>query len=91
MFQLNTHGLQTLKNLIERCWHPNPEKRPSFLVVIKELSQLLDDMPRKVGHCLRQTGPYADSVVYEGHNIWLDVSVICAQFDGFLMKMQTMM
>lgn len=40
--------LQTLKSLIERCWHPNPERRPSFLTVINELSGLLDGMPRKV-------------------------------------------
>jgi serine/threonine protein kinase len=41
-------ALQTLKALIEKCWHPNPERRPSFLLIINELSQLLDNMPRKV-------------------------------------------
>ena len=41
-------ALQTLKSLIEKCWHPNPERRPSFLLIINELSKLLDNMPRKV-------------------------------------------
>ena len=41
-------ALQTLKALIEKCWHPNPERRPSFLLIINELSKLLDNMPRKV-------------------------------------------
>lgn len=33
---------------MERCWHPNPERRPSFLTVIEELSGLVDNMQRKV-------------------------------------------
>lgn len=41
-------ALQTLKSLMEKCWHPNPERRPSFLLIINELSKLLDNMPRKV-------------------------------------------
>ena len=39
---------QTLKSLIERCWHPNPEKRPNFVIIIDELTKLLDTMQRKV-------------------------------------------
>eukprot|EP01122_Echinamoeba_exundans_P007771 TRINITY_DN2460_c0_g1_i5.p1 TRINITY_DN2460_c0_g1~~TRINITY_DN2460_c0_g1_i5.p1 ORF type:complete len:418 (+),score=102.28 TRINITY_DN2460_c0_g1_i5:342-1595(+) len=30
-----------LRNLIERCWHPNPEFRPSFHQIIKELDVVL--------------------------------------------------
>ena len=62
-------ALQTLKALIEQCWHPNPERRPSFLIVIKELSQLLDNMPRKVSDQHRHT--HARRAVHRLHSLCL--------------------
>jgi len=47
---------QTLKKLIEKCWHPNPEKRPNFVVIVDELTELLATMPRK-----GKTGPTGPS------------------------------
>lgn len=30
------HGLQELRELIARCWSPNPEDRPAFVQLVKE-------------------------------------------------------
>lgn len=40
--------VQTLKELIEQCWHPNPTRRPNFTTIIAQLTKLLETMPRKV-------------------------------------------
>ena len=36
--------LQALKSMVERCWHKDPEKRPSFAEVVK----ILDEQMKKV-------------------------------------------
>ena len=40
--------VQTLKELIEQCWHPNPTRRPNFTTIIAQLTKLLETMPKKV-------------------------------------------
>jgi tRNA A-37 threonylcarbamoyl transferase component Bud32 len=36
--------MQALRNMVEQCWHPNPEKRPSF----PEVVQMLDEQMKLV-------------------------------------------
>lgn len=38
--------MQTLKDLVVRCWDANPEKRPDFEEVITILDTLLKRVPR---------------------------------------------
>ena len=38
--------MQTLKDLVVRCWDANPEKRPDFEEVITILDTLLKTVPR---------------------------------------------
>ena len=33
------HALQALKGMVERCWHKDPEKRPTFIEVVKILDE----------------------------------------------------
>lgn len=39
---------QEVRELIARCWSPNPEDRPSFSALVKELEGVLAKLPRTV-------------------------------------------
>jgi hypothetical protein len=39
--------LQEIRELITRCWAPDPEARPSFEKIAAELTAILDKLPRK--------------------------------------------
>lgn len=42
-------SLQILKVMVERCWHPDPEKRPSFTEVVSILDSQLQKVIRQQG------------------------------------------
>jgi len=35
-----------VRELIARCWSPNPEDRPAFATLVKELEGILVKLPR---------------------------------------------
>jgi hypothetical protein len=39
-------GAQEMRELIARCWSPNPEDRPPFSELVKELEGILAKLPR---------------------------------------------
>ena len=39
--------LQVLKELVERCWHQDPSKRPSFEEIVKVLDSNIGKLPRR--------------------------------------------
>jgi hypothetical protein len=38
--------MQEVRELIARCWSPNPEDRPAFATLVKELEAILTRLPR---------------------------------------------
>ena len=39
--------MQVLKGLVERCWHQDPAKRPSFMDIVKDLDAQITKLPRR--------------------------------------------
>ena len=40
-------GWQVLRDLVERCWHQDPAKRPSFEEIVKILDSQITKLPRR--------------------------------------------
>lgn len=38
---------QVLRDLVERCWHQDPAKRPSFEEIVKVLDGQIVKLPRR--------------------------------------------
>ena len=47
--------LQEVRELISKCWSPNPEDRPPFTKIVSELESILSHVPRTV--MFRQQAP----------------------------------
>ncbi|XP_047320066.1 protein kinase and PP2C-like domain-containing protein [Impatiens glandulifera] len=74
--ELNSNVPATLLSLIERCWDPKPQTRPSFDVIVSELDQIINGLEEE-GE-FYESSSLADcnstnSLVYEESVNWLSL------------------